>query len=744
MLTPDNESQTKVVLRAKRIPLGQPHGGVHFASVGSSITMLYASHRKQLSITGLSTQEKGLIAIGNKTFTLTVNLRRDILAGLKTLGTSKQSAITPRVVRFGVYEVDLRTSELRKQGRKIKLQEQPCRILAILLEQRGEVVTREELRRRLWSDDTFVDFDHSLNTAVMRLREALSDSSDNPRFIETLPRHGYRFIAPVEEVSSAEQSAAGDATSAPEAESGVSLADFLPSSPTTEHSKQELKNKSNVLRRTLVLAGLLGLAVVAISVLEFRHLRNSTGSISPPHQIKSVVVLPFENLSGDKDQQYFTDGMTDELIANLAKIRVLRVISRTSSMEYQGTHKTLSEIAHDLKVDAVVEGTVLRSGNRVRITAELVQVATDRHLWAETYESQLGDVLSLQSQVASAIVNEIRINLTPEEQHELASTRPVSAEGYEDYLKGRYYWNKRSEEGLRKAIEYFQLATQKDPRSALAFAGLADCYSIIGSAIVGTVPSVDVAAKAKTAALKALELNPSLAEAQTSLATVQFNYDWDWASAASGFQRAIDLNPSYATAYQRYSLYLMAMGRPQESLAQMNRARELEPLSVSVNFSLGWRLYMARQYEQAIQQLQNTLEMDPNFALPHMVLGQAYEQKGSHEKAIAELQNAARISHDSPPMLGALGHGYGIVGKKGEAESILSRLLKQSKKEYVSPFYIALVYAGLHEDEQALDWLEKAYQDRSNPIVFLKVDPQMDSLRATSRFQAILHHLALP
>jgi tetratricopeptide (TPR) repeat protein len=412
-------------------------------------------------------------------------------------------------------------------------------------------------------------------------------------------------------------------------------------------------------------------------------------------------------------------------------------------MEYKGTHKTLSEIARNLNVDAVVEGTVLRSGDRVRITAELVQVSTDRHLWAETYESQLGDVLALQSRVASAIVNEIRINLTPEEQQRLASTRSVSAEGYEDYLKGRYYWNKRSQQGLTKAIEYFQLATEKDPHYALAFAGLADCYSIIGSAIVGTVPSQDVAPKAKAAALRALELDDTLAEAQTSLATVRFNYDWDWPGAAQGFQRSIELNPSYATAYQRYSLYLMAMGRTKESLAQMNRARELDPLSISMSFSLGWRLYMAHQYDQAIEQLQNTLDMDPNFALPRMVLGQAYEQKGAYPQALAELQKAVSASHDSPQMLGALGHFYGASGNRSAAEKVLAQLMEQSKKQYVSPFYVAIVYAGLSENDKALDWLEKAYKDRSNAIVFSKVDPQLDALRSSPRFKSLLHRLAL-
>ena len=656
-----------------------------------------------------------------------------------------QSTLPVYSVRFGVFEFDLRSRELRKHGIRIKLQEQPCQILAFLLERRGEMVTREELQRHLWPSDTFVDFDHSLNTAVMRLREALNDSSENPRFIETLPRRGYRFVAPLEErsasVNETTSAHADELNAAQRTLTQESLA--LPPHSQVVLSTSSARKGGRARRPQVALATLLLLAVALACGLGFRYLRKPSVLPAPPKQITSIVVLPLENLSADKDQAYFADGMTDELIANLAKIRSLRVISRTSAMGYKGTHKTLSEIARDLNVDAVVEGTVLRSGDRVRITAELVQVATDRHLWADTYESPFGDVLTLQSQVASAIVNEIRINLTPEEQQRLATARPISAESYEDYLKGRFYWNKRSEEGLTKAIEYFQLATQEDPHSALAFAGLADCYSIIGSAIVGSVSSQEVASKARVAALKALELDKSLAEAQTSLATVQFNYDWNWPAAASGFQRSIELNPSYATAYQRYSLYLMAMGRTGESLAQMNRARELDPLSISMNFSLGWRLYMAHQYDQAISQLRNTLEMDPNFALPRMVLGQAYEQKGMYPQATVELQKAVAVSHDSPPMLGALGHAFGLAGNKSEADKILGQMQEQSKKRYVSPFYISVVYAGLRENEKAIDWLEKAYEDRSNAIIFLKVDPDFDGLRSNPRFQVLLRRLAL-
>ncbi|HXN94219.1 MAG TPA: tetratricopeptide repeat protein [Candidatus Acidoferrales bacterium] len=646
-------------------------------------------------------------------------------------------------LRFGAYEFDLRSGELRKHGIRIKLQEQPSQILAILLEHRGEMVTREQLQHRLWPSDTFVDFDHSLNTAVMRLREVLSDSSENPRFIETLPRRGYRFLAPVEEkpafVNEPTPVQTGEVSASQCADSKVDLTSppLLPAFPAFAAQPEK-----RVRRLRLVTVALSIFAIVLAGAFAFRYLKRSSLATAPSGQLTSLVVLPFENLSADKDQAYFADGMTDELIAHLAKIRSLRVISRTSSMEYKGAHKTLSQIARDLHVDSVVEGTVLRSGDRVRITAELVQVATDRHLWAETYESQLGDILTLQSHVASAIVNEIRVKLTPEEQVRLATTRQVSTQSYENYLKGRYYWNKRSQEGLTKAIDYFQLAIEQDPNYALAYAGLADCYSIIGSVIVGTVPALEVAPKARAAALKSLELDNTLAEAQTSLATVRFNYDWDWNAAASGFRRAVELNPNYATAYQRNSLYLMSMGRTSESIAEMNRAHDLDPLSISTNFSLGWRLYLAREYDQAIEQLRNTIDMDPDFVLPHLVLGQAYEQKKMYDQAITELRRAVDISQSSPPAVAALARAYAVSGRTTEARKLLDQLMEQSKKRYVSPFYVAIVYAGLGENDQALDWIEKAYKDRSNAIVFAKVDPQLDTLRSTPRFQSLLHRLA--
>ena len=652
-----------------------------------------------------------------------------------------------RLVRFGVFEIDLDAVELRKQGRKLRLQEQPFQVLLLLLEHRGGLVSRDELKHRLWPHDTFVDFDHSLNTAVMRLREALGDSSESPRFIETVPKRGYRFIAPI------------DLIAAPIQEGGVQVhvEPFTPANAITAAAAAGMPKESTqafgvvgpkkrsggiqiISKRTGIIATLAALTL-AISAYSIHEVKAGRAKFQ---RITSLVVLPLENVSGDKDQDYFADGMTDELIAHLGKIRSLRIISRTTAMAYKDNRKPLSEIARDLNVDGVVEGTVLRAGNRVRITAELVQVSTDRQIWAESYESPVGDILTLQGQVAGAIVNQISVQLTPDDQQRLASSPPpVNPEAYEDYLKGRYYWNKRSDQGISKAIEYFESATKKDPNYALGYAGLADCYSVVGSTIVGTMRPAEAGLKAKAAAQKALEMDSSLGEAETSLASVRFNYDWDWPAAASGFQRAVELNPSYATAYQRYSLYLIAMGRAQESVEQINLARQLDPLSLSINFSLGWRLYMARHYEQAIQQLRNTLDMDPNFALAHLVLGETFEQQGSYPQAIEQLQEATAISPNSPLMLAGLGHAYGVAKRTVEARALLNQLMEQSKKQYVAPFYIALVYAGLGENENAIDWLAKAYEDRSNGLVFIKVDPELDTLRSNPRFKEIQNKMHL-
>ena len=644
-----------------------------------------------------------------------------------------------RIIRFGVFEVDLNAAELRKSGLRVKLPEQPFQILTVLLEKPGELVTREELRNRLWQSDTFVDFDHGVNNAVMRLREVLGDSSDSPRFIETLPRRGYRFIAHVDESPWLAPSPTPQQPE-PQRQENASTENQPASaaSPTLSWASTQPYVKH---RRKFIVTALVAIALLAAAIGWFKIKSVGTTDV---RQSTSIVVLPLENLSGDQEQDYFADGMTDELIANLAKIRSLRVISRSTAMAYKHTRKPLSEIAQELHVDAVVEGTVLRAGDRVRITAELVQVSTDRHLWADTYEGQMGDVLTLQNRVSSAIVNEIRVNLSPQDRARLARNPAIAPEAYENYLKGRFYWNKRTDENLHRAIGYFEKATQQDTQYALAYAGLSDCYAVIGAAIFGTMPADEAAPKARQAAQRALEIDPTLAEAETSLATVKFNYDWDWAGAEQGYQRAIQLNPSYATAYQRYSLLLTAMGRFQEGFRQINKARELDPLSFSINFSLGWRLYLARQYDRAIVQLRNTLEMDPSYELPHLILGQAYEEKGSFDLAIPELRKAVDLSHGTPLMVSALAHAYARAGQRTEAQVLLTQLQAASKHQYVSPYYAAIVYVGLGEKEQALSFLEKAFTDRSNGLIFMGVEPELDPIRSDPRFIALERELKLP
>jgi TolB-like protein/DNA-binding winged helix-turn-helix (wHTH) protein/Tfp pilus assembly protein PilF len=658
----------------------------------------------------------------------------------------EQNHRSPRNVRFGMFEADMEAGELRKHGLRLKLSEQPFQILAMLVARPGEVVSREVLRERLWPSDTFVDFDHGLNNAVMRLREVLGDSSDHPRFIETLPRRGYRFIAPVELKNTASEKP-GQEDAATEKNVGAPDGAGKNGSGNSAVGHRVVEGQ-RTRRFSLSRIAMLAVAVLAgsalISGITVHYVRGVNASKGKANRSSSLVVLPLENLSGDKEQDYFADGMTDDLIANLAKIHSLRVISRSTAMAYKGTHKPLPQIATELNVDAVVEGTVMRVGNRVRITAELVQVSTDQHLWADTYESPIGDVLALQNRVSSAIVDEIRINLTKEDKERLAQKPSVSPEAYEDYLKGRYYWNKRSGDGFEKAIGYFEEATRKDPQYALAYAGLADCYGIIGATIYGRLPASEAAPKAKSAAIRALEIDPSLAEAETSLATAKFNYDWDWAGAAEGFKKAMQLDPSYATAYQRYSLYLSAMGKFDDSFEQIKKAREIEPLSISINASFGWRLYLAREYDRSIAQLRDTLEMDPAYEWAHLTLGQAYEQKGQFALAIEELQKAVELSHSSPLTISALAHAEALSGNHAEAVKLLAQLESLTKKQYVSPFYVAIVYLGLGKNEVAMNWLEKAYIDRSNGLVFLKVEPELDPLRANPRFITLQNRLNFP
>jgi len=632
------------------------------------------------------------------------------------------------VVRFGIYEVSLRSGELRKAGVKIRVQQQPLKLLEILLERPGEVFTREELRGRIWPKESFGDFDQAVNAAIAKLRSALGDSAENPQYIETLPKLGYRFIANVAIVD------ASPATRKPETATG--------NLPGTEDRDQVAlaglaapKSRKWRPRWTVTAVALL----LGLTILTAWRLRSNSRPISG---IRSLAVLPLENLSGDASQDYFADGMTDELITDLAHISALRVVSRTSVVMYKGTRKPLPEIARELNVDAVVEGTVLRSGEQVRITAQLIQAPADKHLWAESYEGNLRDTLALQNQVARAIAEQIQIELTPHEQGVLKSARVVDPQAYEHYLRGRYFWNKRTADGLKKAIEYFNQAIEKDPNYAPAYSGLADTYALLGDWQYAVMTPKEALPKAKAAAIKALELDSTLSEAHTSLAFCLDGFDWDLESAGREFRRAIELNPGYATAHHWYAWHLSLLGQYSEAISEMRKAENLDPLSLIINADLAELLLIARSYDQSIEQSRRTIEMDPGFGLAHNQLAQAYLQKQMDNEAIAELQKAIQLSGGSPICTANLARAYAASGRRDEAVQLMNDLKKRSNPGYSHASEIAMIYAALGDKDQAMSWLEKGYEERFNPGVLLR--PGFDPLRSDPRFQDLLHRIGLP
>ena len=462
----------------------------------------------------------------------------------------------------------------------------------------------------------------------------------------------------------------------------------------------------------------------------------------PSSKIRSLAVLPLENLSGDASQDYFAEGMTDELITHLGQISALRVISRASVMTYKNVRKPLAEIARELNVEAVVEGSVLRSGDRVRITAQLIELPADRHMWAQSYEGDLRDMLTLQNTVARAIAEQIRATLNRQEKAALEKSKAVNPEAYEAYLKGRYFWNKRTGDGLKKAVDYFSLAVEKDPNYAEAYSGLADSYALSGDWEYAILSPRDASPKAKAAATKALALDDSLGEAHTSLAFALDLYDWDWAAADKEYQRAIALNPGYATAHHWYAWHLIVMGRNSEGISELRKAENLDPLSLIISADLADALCIAHLYDESVQQSGKTLEMDPNFALAHYQLGQAFQQKHMYEEAIAELQRAIELSGGSAVFDSNLAYAYAVSGRQDQAMKIAKDLEALESQSSAADANIALIFVGLGDNDQAMIWLNRAYQARFNPSILLR--PAFDPLRSDARFQDLLHRIGLP
>jgi TolB-like protein/DNA-binding winged helix-turn-helix (wHTH) protein/Flp pilus assembly protein TadD len=626
---------------------------------------------------------------------------------------------------FGVFELDLRAGELRKHGQRIRLQEQPLQLLTMLLEHQGDVVSREELQKKLWLADTFVDFDHGLNKAISKIREALSDSAESPRFVETVARRGYRFLAEVKIVDAAPVRGPEPATLPPPAAEVGGHA---------EHASERLKSK-HLLPSLMWKVSAFVLLLLMVSLATWKvHSRNR-----PSLVIHSLAVLPLESLSSDASQDYFADGMTDELISDLGQISALRVISRTSVMSYKHARKPLPQIARELNVDAVVEGTVLRSGDQVRITAQLIEASTDKHLWSQSYQGELRDTLALQSKVARAIADQIRINLNPREQAALKNVKVVNPQAYESFLKGRYFWNKRTADGLKVALAYFNQAIDEDPSYAQAYSGLADTYALLGDWQYAVMTPKEALPKAKAATTKALELDSMLGEAHNSLAFCLDGFDWDFDSAGKEFRRAIELNPGYATAHHWYAWHLSLLGRYDEAIAEMRKAESLDPLSLIINADLAELLVLAGSYDESIQQSRKTIEMDPNFALAHNQLAQAYLQKHMNDEAVAELRKAAQLSGESPTVIANLARAYAASGERSEAIKLLNDLKKRSSPSSSFAAEIAVIYAALGDTEQAMNWLEKGYEERFNPGVLLR--PGFDPLRSDPRFEDLMRRI---
>ena len=613
-------------------------------------------------------------------------------------------------IRFGVFELDLRAGELRKSGSRIRLQEQPLRVLQALLERPGAVVTREELRQRLWPEGTRVDVERSLTKALVRLRDALGDDADSPRFVETLPRHGYRFIASVVP------------DGAPAGQSANVPSEAMPRRPV----------------RWQLTVGVAAAVLVSLAIALGSH--RSRAALAPGLGIQSLAVLPLRNLSGDPGQNYFAQGLTDELTTNLARIHSLRVVSATSTLQFAEGHEPLGTIASTLRVDAIVEGSVTRSGDRVRVTAQLIDARSDAHLWAESYERELGAVLDVQDTIALEIASQVNAKLTGGERAVLSAHHGISADALEAYLRGRNELTKQSKEAIQAGIRYFQRTVDLEPLFAPGYAGLAASYNLTANYAV--LPPRVAFPRAKVAARRALEIDSSLGAAHAALAMARHHNDWDWPGAEAEYRQAIALSPGDPGIRLRFGEFLSNSGRHDEALSQLAVARELDPLSMLIATNTGRFLYHARRYDAAIRELQQSVTVSPSRLFTWVFLGMTYDEKGMHTEALQSFERAAQVSH------GALGvgaaHAYATAGRTEEARRLLGNLEADSRDDDVRDwFFFAGVHAALGEKDVAFAWLEQALENDDYFLTFAGESPWMDPLRSDPRFGELLRRIGV-
>jgi TolB-like protein/DNA-binding winged helix-turn-helix (wHTH) protein/Tfp pilus assembly protein PilF len=624
--------------------------------------------------------------------------------------------------RKETFRLDAARYELRRSGGgKVKLERQPMDLLILLAGRRGQLVTREEVAARLWPADVFVDREHAINNAVRKIRTALHDSAEQPRYLETVVGKGYRFIGDLEVIAATASSAeaAGESPAPPGEQAGAA--------------------RTSVGKLSVAFYGI-ALTLIGASVWAFTSWRSSKSAVQAP--IRSIAVLPLRNLSGDPAQDYFADGITDELTSDLARIGSLRVISRTSTMQYASERKPLPQIAKELNVEAVVEGSVAREGNKVRITAQLIDARRDVHLWAQSYNRDLGEILDLQNSVALDVAAQVRAALSTEERGAFAARRSIRPEAYEAYLRGRNEIAKQTPASIRASLTYFQQAADLDPLSALAYAGVADAFSMMANYSV--LPPREVFPRAEAAARKALEFDPSSAEAHASLALVKHHYDWQWPQAEAEFKRAIQLAPGFSLAHLRYADFLNSAGRHDEAIAEITRASQLDPLSITIASNAGRVRFYAHRYDEAIHDLKATLALDPNRMYARIILGMAYGQKQMYPEAIAEFREANRVRGDGTGTGVGLAWTYARSGQADAAKRILKDLEQPSPDGIADWYFIAGVYAALGEKNQAFLWLDKAYQNRDFFITYLKVDPWLDPLRSDPRFGILARRIGTP
>jgi len=627
----------------------------------------------------------------------------------------------PGSIRFGEdFEFDLHAYRLCRSGRILKLERIPAEVLAVLIERQGQLVSREQIVERIWGKGAFLDTDNSINGAIRKVRQVLKDDPEQPRFIQTVTGKGYRFIAPVTEADLPRPAAV----------------------PNLRPVVVPSRTAKSAIRRWPVL---LGTAIVLIAVLGL-YLRRSHSqgrTLSPAGRVM-LAVLPFENLTGDPSQDYFSDGMTEELIAELGNLdpQHLGVIARTSVMQYKHNTKPLDQIGRELGIQYTLEGSVRRDSGKLRITAQLIQLRDQTHLWARQYDREPGNLLVLQREIAQEIADEIQLRIGGHEQinsAEQLALSPKASEAYELYLKGRYFSNKRTMQGLQQAIEYFQEAVDKDPAYARAYAGLAEAYALMGG--YSGLPPTEFISKARAAAQRALQLDERLPEAHTALAVIAQTYDWDWPTAEKEYKRAIQLNPNYATAHHWYAECLALQGRFDEAFPQIENARQLDPLSLIIATDYGAILYFSRQYDRAIEQFRGVLEMEPDFPRAHMLVW-AYAQKGLFAEALEDAE-AYRRRENAPWSLVMIAYVSGRSGDQAKGRLALKQLEQPGRNGPLDTLAFAVAYIGMGENDKALLGLEKAYREHSSSLTALKVDPIYDPLRGEPRFQELVRRIGL-